>query len=100
MSDYTDEEFRDLQERSALIEEMADHPGWALLCDRAYKMIGPRQQRVLKGNLPDYLAYQKEICFIDGASFILRLPAVVKEELEKELQLRQTMIELEEEEAA
>lgn len=88
MSDYTDSEFRDLQERSALIAEMANSYAWELLADRANILIGAKQERILSGQLPGHDEYQKEIAFIAGASFVLGLPKMVRQELERELASR------------
>jgi len=95
-----DEELRDLQERVALIGEMAAHPGWAMLTDRAHHTIALRQQRLLNGKLEDFAEYQKEVAYMDGMFFVLRLPDQVKGELDDEMGYRAELEEAEEESEA
>jgi len=95
-----DQEFRDLQERSALIEQMSEHPGWAMLIDRAHYTIGAKQQQILKGDIPDYTAYQKAVAYVEGARDVLLLPDKVARELEEEMAFRDEIRKAEEEEAA
>lgn len=83
-----DAELRDLQERTALIEEMANHPGWAMLVDRAHATIGMKQQRVLNGRLKDFEEYRREVDYMDGMFFVLRIPEQVKQELDDEMRER------------
>jgi len=87
-----DDELRDLQERCALIAEMAASPGWAMLVDRATASIRVEQQRVLNGKL-DHDTYLKSCAYMDGQFFILQLPGRVAAELANELSLREEMHE-------
>jgi len=91
-----DNEFRDLQERSALIEEISRQPGWDMLVDRAHATLASVQQSILNGKLdPD--DYKSRCGFVEGAFFVLHLPAKVRDELENELELRQEREQAEEE---
>jgi len=96
----TDDELRDLQERVALIEEMAAQHGWTLLVDRAHATLAAYQQRLLGGAIKDYSDYEKTVAFIDGAFFVLHLPSTVRSELDDEMTYREEIAEAEEEEAA
>ena|SRR5215831_13584432 len=93
-----DNELRDLQERVQLIEEMAGTNGWLMLADRAHATLAQRQQRLLVGSPKDYTDYVKEVAFIDGAFFVLRLPEQVRAELEAEMVFRQEAEEYEQDE--
>lgn len=95
-----DNEFRDLQERSALIAEMAAHPGWTMLVDRAHATLAAKQQRILNGQLGDYTEYQKQCAYVDGALDVLHLPNRVAKELEEEMAFRDEIRKAEEEEEA
>jgi hypothetical protein len=95
-----DLEYRDLQERSALIEELSKHPGWTMLVDRAHATLAARQQRLIGGRIKDYEEYRAECGFIDGAFFVLHLPNTVNQELVDETAYREERKAAEEEEAA
>lgn len=84
-----DSDFRDLIERSSLIREMADHPGWTLLADRAKANMFPRQKALIQGQTKDWEDYVRQTAWMEGASFILDLPTVVQNELERETAERQ-----------
>lgn len=79
-----DEDFRDLIERSALIREMSDHPGWLLLNDRAKVNLFSRQRSLIQGQVKSMEDYVRQTAWMEGVSFILDLPAVVQNELERE----------------
>ena len=84
----TEEEFRDLQERVHLIEEMAETPGWGMLLDRARATLLARQTRIVQGKCEDYENYIKETSFGDGIEYVMRLPFKVREELELAAEIR------------
>lgn len=80
----TEQELRDLQERSQLVGDLTNHPGWPLLVDRANLSIFQRQHLLLNG-AKDWEQYREEIMWIRGASYVLKIPALVAEELKTEL---------------
>ena len=94
-----DDEFRDLQERSALIEEISRHPGWDMLVDRAHVTLASMQQSIINGRL-NRSDYKNRCGFVEGAFFVLHLPDKVRKELEEELAFREEIKRAEEEEAA
>lgn len=78
-------EFRDLQERVALIKDMASHPGWQLLVDRANATMYQKQKWIILGKAKDWDEYQRTVAWMDGLSFVLNLPAAVEQEMSYEL---------------
>ena len=84
----SDEDFRDLLERSALVREMADHPGWPLLADRARVNLFSRQRALIQGQTKDWEDYIRQTAWMEGVSFVLDLPLVIQRELEREVQER------------
>lgn len=83
-----DGDFRDLQERAALIEEMAESSAWTLLNDRARATIFQHQERVLMGRCPSLEDYKAACSWVDGALFVLGLPSRVSSELQAEILIR------------
>src|SRR4029077_13948815 len=79
-----DEDFRDVAERTSLIREMTEHPGWAMLLDRASVSLGSRQKALYQGQIENMEDYLKQTSWLEGASFIIGLPAVVQNELNRE----------------
>lgn len=77
-----DNDFRDLQERVALIESMASTHGWEMLIDRSRATLLNRQTRVVQGRCASYEDYLKECSFMDGIEHVLTLPTRVRLELE------------------
>ena len=80
----TDDERRELIERSHQLKELSKHPGWEVLVDLVY--FGPggsstHQRKVISGS-PSWEEYQKDIGFIRGVHFVIeaheRLEAAVK----------------------
>lgn len=70
----TDDEFHALVEQAHQLDELAQHPGWAVLTD--YVLHGPagsigRQARVVNGHLKDFEAYLSETGWLAGAHHVL-----------------------------
>lgn len=78
----TDEELRDLKERSATIRELSEHPGWELLKDRARARMFMDQTFLIRGRADDFTAYVKLCAWLDGVSYVLELPDIVEQELQ------------------
>lgn len=90
-----DGDFRDLQERTQLVAEMAQHPGWSMLVDRARVTLFNRQQRLILGRAKDYEEYIKETAWMEGLSFLMDLPLAIQLEMEAELETRREIEEAE-----
>lgn len=85
----TDEELRDLQERSQLVADLTQHGGWQLLVDRANLGLWAKQNLVIGGGAKDYEQYKTAIAWMEGAQFVLAVPMLVEQELELELAARE-----------
>lgn len=79
-----DTEYRDLLERHALVQEMASHPGFTLLADRAKVNLFSRQRALIQGQAKDWEDYLTQTAWMEGVSFILDLPGVMEREMERE----------------
>lgn len=84
-----DEEFRGLQERVALIRQMAEMPGWEMAVDRAIVGIEYRQNQLLGGSATSFEQYKELVAWINGVNFFMSIPKAVEKELEVELQNRE-----------
>ena len=76
------DEFRELLERTSVVEEMADTLGWAYLSDRAAHDIGAKQKRILGGVVTDLSEYKSIAGWLAGAQYILGLPERMRAEVE------------------
>jgi hypothetical protein len=81
-------EFRDLQERVAMIKEMSSHIGWQMLVDRANATMYQKQKWIILGKAKDWDEYKHAVAWMDGVSFVLGLPAAVEKEMIFELDQR------------
>jgi hypothetical protein len=82
-----DDEFRGLQERVQLIQDMAGHPGWEVAVDRSKRTTFAIQTEILAGKL-SLEDYQRKVAWIEGVQWFTTLPGRVQSELEVELQRR------------
>lgn len=80
-----EQELRDLQERVALVKEMAAHPGWRMLQDRALHTLLIKQTYIIQGKCKSYEEYLKEVAFTDGVEYLMKLPDRLDLELEMAL---------------
>jgi hypothetical protein len=69
----TEDELRDLGERTQTIMQMVEQIGWDLFVDRAKAEIQKHELRILGGRL-EPAEYQREAGWVQGALFILGLP--------------------------
>ena len=76
------EEFRELLERTAIVEDMSATKGWTYLADRAAHDIGAKQRQVLGGTIADLNEYKQLVGWIAGANYILGLPERLRAEVE------------------
>jgi len=84
-----DDELRDLQERVAVVTDMTESVGWAMLVDAATAAIASKQLNILRGNCSSYEEYKSECSFSHGMDYLLKLPTRLQETLKRELELRQ-----------
>lgn len=75
----TEDELRDLAERTQQISEMAESHAWELFKDRAQVEIISHQKRILGGRLSEE-SYRREAGWIDGALAVLSLPTQINQE--------------------
>src|SRR5436190_9701774 len=73
MSSYSDE-LRDLIERNATVQEMAQHQGWALLEDYIRAQMEAKQTYLLTGNADSMEEYNKITGWIAGVRAVLNSP--------------------------
>lgn len=66
-----------------MIRELTEHPGWVLFVDRARASMFPRQERLLNGAPKTLEDYRRETGWLEGADFVLKVPAHVEVEVEK-----------------
>lgn len=69
----TEDDLRDLSERTQQIQQLTETIGWALYFDRAKAEITQHQNRILGGRL-DESDYHREAGFVQGALAMLNLP--------------------------
>lgn len=75
----TEEELRDLAERTQQIGELANSIGWDLFVDRAHAEITKKQKAILSGNM-DAEQYRRDTGWVAGALAMLSLPTQAREE--------------------
>jgi hypothetical protein len=75
----TDDELRDLAERTHQLVQLAKSPGWALFVDRASIEIARHQRLILGGRL-DEAAYRRETGWLEGAQALLAVPEKAQSE--------------------
>lgn len=78
-----EDEFRELLERTQVVEDMAATPGWAYLADRATVSIAAKQRQILAGSVTDINEYKAVSGWLQGAEFVLSLPRRMREEVER-----------------
>jgi hypothetical protein len=83
-----EDEFRGLQERVQLINDLAEHPGWEVALDRARHQLYFRQKQLIMGKAKSYEEYVQICAWMDGLSFFMQLPEMVQKELQDELERR------------
>jgi hypothetical protein len=88
-----DDEFRELQERSQLILDLVEHPGWSLLVDRANVGLWAKQNLLISGGAKDFEHYKTSLAWMEGAQYVLGVPSLINEELKVE-QIRRDELEM------
>lgn len=92
----TEDELRDLKDRTAQIIALTEQPGWALLVDRVAVKLHRDQTYLIRGNAKTHEEYLKICAWMDGASYVLNAPTLVESELTtaiQEVQMELEMIE-------
>lgn len=95
-----DDEFRELQERSHQIIALTQHPGWALLVDRANVGLWAKHNLLVSGGAKDYEHYKTSIAWMEGAQYVLAVPTLIQEELGIEQDRRQELEVISDQEVA
>lgn len=77
----SEEELRELQELAFQLDELTQHPGWAVFVDNI--RFGPggmlsHQKRVLGGSCKTPEEYQHQVGWIAGCEFCLEAPTRVR----------------------
>lgn len=84
MSGQVNPDLRDLIERNAQIQEMTQHPGWALLEDYMRAQMGAKQRSLLLGNADTIEEYREWTGWLKGVSATLDAPDTLAKQLERE----------------
>lgn len=77
------DELRELIERNAQVQEMTQHPGWALLGDYMRAQLEARQRYLLVGSAKDIEDYRKMTGWLQGVSDTLSAPATLGEQVQR-----------------
>lgn len=64
------------------VQEMTKHPGWTYLVDRSNVTRSSKQKSILNGNAKTVEEYKEMTGWLDGANFIISLPARLHGEVE------------------
>lgn len=86
---YTEEQLRDLVERTHRIRQLTKTPDWQLYADWLIACLEPKQRALLSGSMDDMLRYKQEAGFIQGAMFALH----AADELERQLARAQEIVQ-------
>lgn len=78
----TEDELRDLKDRTAQIVALTEQPGWMILMDRITAKLHKDQTYLIRGNCKSYDEYQKICAWMDGATYVMQAPHFVSAELE------------------
>lgn len=76
----TEDELRDLAERTQEIHRITETLGWELFTDRVKAEVAHHQQRILGGRL-DLDDYHREAGWVQGALAVLGMPEQAMKEL-------------------
>lgn len=77
-----DKDLRELIERSAQIEALTSHPGWAYFKDYMIALTGSRQKRILGGYCQTMEEYRYESGYISGIQEALNAPNRLFEQIQ------------------
>ena len=80
----TEDEFRDLVERNAQIQEITERPGWPLLADYLRAQMEAKQRWVLLGDAKTMDEYKKVTGWLQGVTDALTAPNALAEQVERE----------------
>ena len=91
----TEDELRDLQERTHQIQQLAKYPEWQMLYDYVSAMVQAKNRSLLNGNARTLEEYRADAGWISGAMFVLQAPERIEEQMKSA-----TQVVLEQREAA
>ncbi len=86
----TNEEYRALVEQSHQLQQLTEHPGWAVLVDYIKTVVlAPRKDRLLNGAIDSLDEYKKQAGFCAGAEWVLNAHEVIGNQALRERERRE-----------
>jgi len=83
MEGYSDA-LSDLIKRNAAVQEMTNHPGWALLEDYMREQQAAKQHYLILGNADSMEEYNKVTGWLAGVAATLNAPTTLDSQTERE----------------
>jgi hypothetical protein len=78
-----EDELRDLIERDAQVQEMTQHPGWALLQDYMRAQMEAKQRWLIIGNADTLEEYRRMTGWLQGVGDALSAPEALAAQVDR-----------------